>query len=248
MITKIISINILKDIDIVILTGGQGNRLREVINDRPKTMAEIDHQPFLDILIDYISSYGFKRFILCTGYMASNIEKYYNDKKTDKEILFSREDNPLGTGGAIKNAQKLIQSNLFLVVNGDSFCPINFLDFFNFHNDNNALVSMVIVESKENRNSGSVVLDKSQKIIQFREKKQSGEKKTFTNAGIYFFKKDIFSLIPPRINYSLEYSLFPKLVNREFYGYITLKKLIDIGTPKGYLKAKKYYKSWIKNQ
>jgi len=246
MMTKTISNDILKDVDVVILTGGQGSRLREVVNDRQKTMAEIDQQPFLDILIDYIAGYGFKRFILCTGYMASSIEEHYNNKKNDKEILFSKEDRPLGTGGAIKNAQELILSDSFLVVNGDSFCPIDFLDFFNFHNKNNALVSMVIVGSEENKDSGNVILDNSQKIIQFQENKQSKRKKAFTNTGIYFFKKDIFSLIPSRVNYSLEYSLFPELIDREFYGYITQKRFIEIGTPEGYLKAKKYYKSWIK--
>ena len=208
MITKIISINILKDIDVVVLTEGQGSCLREVIYNRPKTMAEINHQPFLDVLIDYISNYGFKRFILCTGYMASNIEKCYGNKRTDKEIVFSREDNLLGTEGAIKNAQNLIGSNSFLVVNGDSFCTVDFLDFFNFHNKNNALVSMIVIDSKGNKDSGSVILDKSQRIIQFQEKKQNGGKKIFINTGIYFFKKDIFSLIPPQTNYSLEYSLF----------------------------------------
>ncbi len=243
MTTKILSNNILKDIDVLILSGGQGTRLREIVNDRPKMMAEINERPFLDILINYISKYGFRRFILCVGYMANSIEKYYNKKEIiNAEILFSKEGKPLGTGGAIKNAEKFIQSDSFLVVNGDSFCPINFLDFFNFYNKKSALTSMVVVEGKDNKDTGSVILDDSQKIIQFQEKENN--KKAFVNAGIYFFKKEILSLIPPQINYSLEYSLFPKLIGQEFYAYVVQKKLIDIGTPERYLKAKDFFTNY----
>jgi len=226
-----------KEIDVVILTGGQGTRLREVIKDRPKTMAEINQRPFLDILIDYVSNYGFKRFILCTGHMAHVIKDYYTDKNASREILFSNEDKPLGTGGAVKNAEDFIQSSPCLVMNGDSFCSVDLLQFFDFHLKKRALLSMVVVEATDTKDYGVISLDDSQRIIQFKEK--IGKEKAYINAGIYLFEKEIFSLIPPETKYSLEYDLFPKLVGKEFYGYITQERLIDIGTPERYEQGKR---------
>ena len=226
----------MKEIDVVILTGGQGTRLREVIKDRPKTMAEINQRPFLDILIDYVSNYGFKRFILCTGHMAHVIKDYYTDKNASREILFSNEDKPLGTGGAVKNAEDFIQSSPCLVMNGDSFCSVDLLQFFDFHLKKKAVLSTVVVEATDTKDYGVISLDDSQRIIQFKEK--IGKEKAYINAGIYLFEKEIFSLIPPETKYSLEYDLFPKLVGKEFYGYITQERLIDIGTPQRYEQSK----------
>lgn len=80
-----------RNIDVVILCGGKGERLWPVVSDRPKPMAKIVHRPFLDILIGYVSSFGFKRFILCVRYMKEFIKDYYEDKKG---IIFSEEKEP----------------------------------------------------------------------------------------------------------------------------------------------------------
>ncbi|MDI6752561.1 MAG: nucleotidyltransferase family protein [bacterium] len=234
----------LKEIDVVILTGGQGTRLREIISDRPKTMAEINQRPFLDILIGNVSSYGFRRFILCTCHMADVIKDYYAGKNLQCEILFSNEETPLGTGGAVKNAEDFIQTSPCLVINGDSFCSVNLLQFFDFHLRKGALLSMVVAEAENTKDYGVISLDDSQKIIQFKEK--GGEEKAYINAGIYLFEKDIFSLIPPETKYSLEYDLFPRLVDKEFYGYITQERLIDIGTAQRYEEGKRFLRHPIK--
>lgn len=228
-----------KEIDVVILTGGQGTRLRQVVSDRPKTMAKINQRPFLDILIDHVSSYGFKRFILCTGYMADVIKNYYTAQNVPQEILFSNENKPLGTGGAVKNAEDIIQSSPCLVMNGDSFCSVNLLQFFDFHFKKGALLSMVVVEAENPKDYGVISIDDSQRIIQFKEKRD--DKKAYINAGTYLFEKDILSLIPPNTKYSLEYDLFPKLAGKEFYGYLTQEKLIDIGTPEQYKEGERFF-------
>lgn len=240
---NVLGIN-LEEIDVVILTGGDGTRLRKVLSDRPKPMAEINKRPFLDILIDHISSYGFKRFILCTGYRADFIHEYYSHAKTSRKILFSEETIPLGTGGAVKNAEKFIQSNPFLVMNGDSFCPVNMYEFVDFHKQNDSLLSMVIVESENLKDFGLLVLDSSQKIINFKEKIER-EGNSYINAGIYLFDKDVLSMIPQHVKYSLEYDLFPKLVGGKFYGFITKDNLMDIGTPERYEHAKKFFKNEV---
>jgi len=235
-----ISSDNLKKIDVVILSGGQGMRLRKIISDRPKPMVEINQRPFLDMVINYISKYGFRRFILCVGYMAEVIQSYYLKKAGPQEILFSYEDKPLGTAGAVKNAERLILSSPFLVMNGDSFCAVDVSRFFDFHLKKGALLSMVVVGTEDTKDYGLVTLDDSDRIIRFAEKKRKKEK-AFINTGIYLFEKDILSLIPSSTKYSLEHDLFPKLVGQEFYGYITEAKLIDIGTPKRYAQARRYF-------
>ena len=121
------------DVDVVILCGGKGTRLSEVVRDRPKPMSEINGRSFLDILIGYVSGFGFKRFILSVGYKADYIKDYYKNNRFSFEILFSRENEPLGTAGGVKQAENLVQSNPFLVMNGDSFCPVDLLQFLDFH-------------------------------------------------------------------------------------------------------------------
>lgn len=231
--------NKLKDVDVLILCGGLGSRLRGIIDDRPKPMAEINQQPFLDILIDYFRMFGPRRFVLCTGYMSGVIQDYYSHKKNSFELVISNEQRPLGTAGSIKNAQKFIKSEPFFVANGDSFCPVDLAEFYNFHLSKQALLSMAVVESEKTADSGLVTLDGLQRIISFEEKKQK-EGTSYTNAGIYLFQKNILSFIPENTKYSLEYDLFPRLTGQGSFAFITCEQLIDIGTPERYERAKEY--------
>ncbi len=225
-----------EEIDVVILCGGLGRRLRDVVDDRPKVMAEINGRPFLNILIDYMAVQGFRTFILCVGYMADQITQYYQGNTHPVDILFSEEKQPLGTGGAIKNAEIFIRSNPFLVMNGDSFCPVDARKFVNFHADNEALISIVLASTEQASDSGVVELDDIKRIIAFKEK--GHKKKGLANAGLYLFDRKVLSLIPNDTAYSLEYELFPKLINKRLYGYLTKESFIDIGTPEKLKKAK----------
>lgn len=227
-----------KNLDVVILCGGLGKRLRAVLGNRPKPMAEIGGRPFLDILIDYAVNFGFKRFILCIGYMSEVIKIYYKNRKgLSAQVFFSEEKRPLGTAGAIKNAEALIRSSPFLVMNGDSICKLNLSDFLNFHRNKKALFSMALVKSKGADDCGRVNIDGLQRILSFDEKIKT-KQNDLINAGIYLLENRIFSMIPSNKKFSLEYDVFPKIVKREFYGYITEEKLTDIGTPARYEEAK----------
>jgi D-glycero-alpha-D-manno-heptose 1-phosphate guanylyltransferase len=227
----------LNKIDVVILCGGIGSRLANIVNDRPKPMAKINQQPFLDILIDYFAGFGLKRFVLCTGHMSEFIQKYYHQKSSSLEFIVSNEQSPLGTAGCIKNAQKLIQSESFFVANGDSFCSVNLFDFYNFHLLKQSLMTMAVTKSEETENGGLVRFDNSQKIVSFEEKKVKCQK-GYINAGIYIFQKNILSIIPEHTKCSLEYNLFPKLTNQNSFAFVSREKLIDIGTPERYARAK----------
>lgn len=228
-----------ENIDVVILCGGLGTRLRGIINDRPKVMAEIKGRPFLDILIDHISNYKFRRFILCVGYMKEFVKEYYEKKNKGLTILFSEEKEPLGTAGAIKNAEPLIKSNPFLVMNGDSFCDINLKSFLDFHIEKKASTSIALVPPEKDADYGVVALDNNRRIVSFNEKART-DNNGFINTGIYFFGREILKLIPPNMSYSLEYDLFPNILDKGVYGYIAREKLIDIGTPERYRIAEKF--------
>lgn len=230
----------LQEIDVVILCGGIGSRLAKIVNDRPKPMAKINQQPFLDILIDYFAKFGLRRFVLCTGYMSEVIKEYYSQKSSPLEFVISEEQIPLGTAGCIKNAQKFIKSEPFFVANGDSFCSVNLFEFYNFHLLKQSIMTMAVTESEETKNGGLVRFDKSQRITGFEEKKIKSQN-GYINTGIYLFQKNILSLIPEHTKYSLEYNLFPGLTNQNSFAFVSHQKLIDIGTPERYTQAKRLF-------
>ena len=229
--------NNLKKVNVVILCGGKGERLRSVISDRPKVLAPMgDNKAFLDIIIENLLSKGFKRIILSVGYLKDQIINRYKNYK-NAEILFVEEETPLGTGGAVKNARDLILSDHFLVMNGDSFCDINFLKFYDEHLNQGSLLSMALTKMEDVFDYGSVDLNEEKRIINFSEKKQFKKEKGLVSAGIYCMSKDIFNYMPEDEKFSLEYDLFPKISAMPFYGFLETGKFIDIGTPDRYKKA-----------
>ena len=228
----------LKNIDAVILCGGQGQRLRTVIGPTQKTMARVQGRPFLDILLDDLSVQGLRRIVLCTGYRADQVEAYYREKKSALEIHFSREENPLGTGGAVKKARPFVRSHPFFVLNGDSFCPMDYKKFLAFHQKNKADGTIAVTRISDPQDLGSIVLDDQQRMVGFQEKvaRPKSNVLSYVNAGVYCFNNDIFSLMPSVKRFSLEKSFFPQQKN--FFGFEVKKEFVDIGTPERYGKAK----------
>lgn len=234
----------LREIDVVILCGGLGKRMRPTF-EGPKVLAKIGEKTFLDILVDNLLMRGFKNIILSVGYLKEEIKKHFNYKHNkiyDYTVAFSEEEEPLGTGGALKKAKTQIRSDPFMVINGDSICEVNFRSFIKFHIEKKALLSMVLVHSNTAQDYGSVSLDGLQKITDFNEK-IAGKSDNLINAGIYLMKKEIFTYMPKQKKFSLEYELFPKIIKNRCYGFLTENELIDIGTPERYEKAINLLKS-----
>lgn len=229
-----------KDIDVIILCGGKGERIRLLISDRPKPMAEFGGRPFLSMLMEYVSGFGFQRFILATGYLSAVVETYYKKRDNGREVICCPEKQSLGTGGAIKAAKRLIRSSPFLVLNGDSFARVDLADFLEFHLSKKALVSAALVKSRGSINSGKVTLGANQRILRFDEKKTSG-RDTFDSAGMYLMDSSIFSMMEKKNKFSLEYDLFPKLIKKGFFGFKQNTRLIDFGTPQAYREARRIF-------
>ncbi len=230
--------NKLAEIDSIILCGGLGKRLESIAGSKPKAMLEINQKPFLDILIEFLIKSGCKRTILCIGHLGETIKSYYGQRQLSIEIIFSEEKEPLGTGGAIKNAKELIKSDTFLAMNGDSFCNVGLDKFFDFHIEKNALLSLVLAKSDSVSDYAKVELEDSGRITSFQEKPDiSGV--ALINAGIYLMKREIFSHMPENNSFSLEKDVFPQVLNLECHGFLSSSPCIDIGTPQRYENAKK---------
>ena len=217
-------------LDTVILCGGLGTRLQNILKDKPKPMADFNDRPFLDLLIEYVGRFGFKRFILCSGHKGDPVKEYFKDKNNDKTFIISQETSPLGTAGAIKLAGPLIKSNIFLAMNGDSFCDIDLTAFIDFHYSKCALASVALVPIEDTRDYGRVVLGNDDEIIRFDEKSDTPAS-GWINAGIYIFNKSFLESIPVGKKASLEKELFPSITGKGLYGFATQSRLLDIGTP-----------------
>lgn len=224
-------------LDAVILCGGLGKRLRSVVADAPKVLVKVNDRPFLDILIGHLKRQGISHIVFCTGYKADQIERYYRDNAQGLSFEFSREDRPLGTGGALKNARHFIRSNPFFVFNGDSFCGIDLNAFLDFHKSKLARASIAISQEAQGSDFGGIALDDSARVTGFREK-EKGTAPRYVNAGIYCFNEDIFSFMPADEAFSLEYDFFPGLSGEGFYGFCVSQEFYDIGTPARYDKAR----------
>ncbi len=223
-----IGLKILQDIDVVILCGGLGKRIRELTGDLPKPMVWIDRQPFLEIVLNYLKSYGFRRFIFCTGYHGQKIQEYFKDKM-GCITLFSQEPEPLGTAGALKYCESHLESETILVLNGDSFCPLDYSNFLSFHVDIKRAVSIAVIGSKGRKDGGSILIDEEKRILSFDEKEESAG--PYMNAGIYLMERKVLSEIPDKKPCSLEYEFFPDLLSQGVYAYFTPAQVYDIGTP-----------------
>jgi NDP-sugar pyrophosphorylase family protein len=156
--------------DVVVLCGGQGLRLRPAVPDRPKPMAVVAGRPFLDILLDYVAGFGLRRFILCAGHMGDRIQAYSRAGAAGREVLVSCEGRPLGTAGAVKNAEAFIRSQAFLVLNGDSLCQADLRGFWEFHQSHGGSLSVVLAPPEPRADYGSVALDPQGRITGFSEK------------------------------------------------------------------------------
>jgi D-glycero-alpha-D-manno-heptose 1-phosphate guanylyltransferase len=233
----------MEKINAIILAGGLGTRLREMVSDLPKVLAPINGSPFLDLLLSFLSkSEHVNKVILAVGYMSDKIiERYRGCNKYGFEIFFSVEKELLGTGGAIKKALKFSNSDIVLVLNGDSYIEVNIEDLIMTHKINNANLTIVLKEVKNANRYGSVKLDENGRIICFEEKKvESGS--VYINAGMYLLKKELFDNIEENKVLSLEKDLFPMFVKEAVYGYISHGKFIDIGIPETYKISDEYLK------
>ena len=217
----------------IILAGGEGIRLRGIINDVPKPMASIANKPFLEYLILQVSKWNIKDIVLSVGYKKETIKSYFTTgDKWGVKILYSEEDEPLGTGGAIREAAKLIDDEDFIVMNGDSFLDIDFNQLITFHKSKRAITTIGLVHVDNTSRYGKVKINDKGEVIRFVEKSVCNN--GFVNGGVYIFNSEVINGIPPG-KVSLESEVFLNLIKKGLYGMIVSGFFVDMGVPKDYL-------------
>jgi D-glycero-alpha-D-manno-heptose 1-phosphate guanylyltransferase len=213
----------------VILAGGLGTRLRSVVSDRPKPMADVSGKPFLEYLIDRLVSRGITKVVICVSYMKENIISHITAKYGDL-VSFSVEEQPLGTGGALSLASSLLPES-FLVLNGDTFLSLDYDSLEAFHKANDADMTIVLTKPS-GALIGNVVLGRSNRIVEFGEVESES---ALVNAGVYLMEHKVVDKIERGVPVSLEKQFFPKFVKEaNVYGYVSENNFIDMGTPKSY--------------
>jgi len=218
----------------MILAGGLGTRLRSVVNDRPKPMAAIEGVPFLEILIQSLATKGVRDFVFLIGYQAGSIENYFKThQKRDVKILLSTESEPLGTGGAVKNAERFA-TDPSLLVNGDTFFDVDVEELYHFHLDRQSTLTLSLHQVDDVSRYGSVIINEHGVITGFREKEPGAGKPGLINAGLSFLAKDFIHSLPDG-PFSMETDVFPKLVGTgQMFGLRQEGPFFDIGTPESY--------------
>jgi NDP-sugar pyrophosphorylase family protein len=228
----------MQDVKAIMLVGGLGTRLRSVVASKPKVLASIGEKSFLELLVCQLRSQGFRHFLMCTGYLAEQIESKFGDGRMwDVCIEYSREEMPLGTAGALKLAQHhLRDTSEFLVLNGDSFLEIDFRRLMSFHREHrHAIATMAVLRVPNASRYGTVDIDANNRVVGFVEKTGS-ETPGLINGGIYIFKRSVLEHIPEEPA-SLEKDVFPRILQRGIYAQEQHGTFIDIGTPADYARA-----------
>jgi D-glycero-alpha-D-manno-heptose 1-phosphate guanylyltransferase len=216
----------------IILAGGMGTRLSSVVTDVPKPMAPVGGKPFLEYVILSLAAQGLKEIILSVGYKKETIQSYFEDGSRWKvKIVYSEEDAPLGTGGALREALKIADETNCLILNGDTFNSLNFQDMVDFHTSRDSLMTIALAYKRNVQRYGSVKTNDSGEITGFLEKNEHGS--GYINRGAYVASGVILAHMPVG-PFSLENDLFHKLIGLGFFGFITHGLFTDIGIPSTY--------------
>ncbi|MCB0393168.1 MAG: NTP transferase domain-containing protein [Bdellovibrionales bacterium] len=227
---------------VLILAGGLGTRLKDVSGGVPKPLVQVGGRPFLDYLLEDLANKGFQRVTLVVGYKKEMIRERYANSKTPLQIDFVEEEEPLGTGGALKHAiQNYPNESEFLSLNGDTFFGI---DFENFLQDRKGMAKIALSYQLDTRRYGRVEVASSGVIQKFLEKPKevvSGD----INGGIIWFKRSLLSHVIEKI-FSFEKDVLEKAVqDGQIYGMRCEGHFIDMGTPESLKEAEELMPKWF---
>ena len=224
-------------IETIILAGGQGARLRAIVHDIPKPMADIAGRPFLWWLMRRLIQQRVGRVILSVGYKSEVIQDYFGHALDGVEIAYSVETEPLGTGGAIKFALNQAREPQIIVLNGDTYADVDLKDVLcKFHSARTDL-AIAVTRLNDVARYGAIVIDEQSGTITGFDEKQ-GMSDGYINAGVYCLRRDIFLRHSAPAKFSFERDFLPKqLAALNPVALIGVRAFIDIGIPEDYARA-----------
>ena len=218
----------------IVLAGGFGTRLREVVADVPKPMAPIGRRPFLEIFLNTLAAKGFSRVVMSVGYMAHKISDYFGETHAGMKLLYAHEQCPLGTGGGVRLAIEQITTDHAFVFNGDTFLDLESVLVEN-HWQSRQRPIIVGREVPETSRYGRL-LEKDGVVTGFAEKGMNGP--GLINAGCYVLGRQQLNMFKLGVPFSLEKDfLIPAVERCEFDVFVTTGAFIDIGVPEDYMRA-----------
>lgn len=230
----------LADVTVAILVGGFGTRLRPVVADRPKVLAEVRGRPFLAYLLNQTVAAGLRSVVLCTGYMGDRVQAIFGDTFNGLHLAYSQEMSPLGTAGALRFALPLLVSDPVLVMNGDSFCDTDLQAFWTWHGARRADGTLLLHGTSDTKRYGRVRVNADGVVRSFSEKgDDSGA--GWMNAGIYLLSRRLLLTIPMGRPVSLEREMFPAWIGQGLNGYRSAGRFLDIGTPEAYATTEAFF-------
>ncbi len=224
----------------VVLAGGEGTRLKPLTYKRPKPLMPVAGRPCIDYVLRSLASSGFHEIIVTTAYMSDALIKSIGDGLDyNASILYSFEENPAGTAGAVRRVGNFFDDT-FVVSMGDILCDVDFKGLYDFHKRKGAAVTIALTEVEDPTQYGVVGLDANGRIVRFKEKPKKEEAfSNLVNAGIYVLEPSVLELVPPDQKFDFAKDLFPKLLSKgvSLYGSKIDGVWMDIGQPHDLWKA-----------
>jgi Nucleoside-diphosphate-sugar pyrophosphorylase involved in lipopolysaccharide biosynthesis/translation initiation factor 2B, gamma/epsilon subunits (eIF-2Bgamma/eIF-2Bepsilon) len=219
----------------VILAGGMGTRLHDAVPGLPKPMAPVNGKPFLWHLLSWLTEYPVSKIILSTGYKYESIINYFGDTFQGVPVEYTIEKEPLGTGGGLMLATEKVNGSDFIVINGDTYFPVNLAEIYLFHTVQSAFITVALKKMQDFSRYGAVECING-RIIQFHEKKFCHD--GFINGGIYVMNRNmLISRHLPEI-FSLEKDILEKSAGTgDLRGMVFTEPFLDIGIAEEYNRA-----------
>ena len=217
----------------VILAGGLGTRLGTMTRDVPKVMLPFNGRPFLDYIIKLLKEQGIKQIVMLTGYLGEQVKGFLGDGRgLGLDIRYSEETGELlGTGGALKQAQDIL-AEYFLVLNGDTFLPIDYREVEKEYLRLGRKGLMVVYNNEMNTGvNNNVALDSDRMVTRY-DKKSNAQDLKYVEAGAIILHGEALESVPEGSKISLEDGIYQPLIEQnEMVAYITGQQFYDIGTP-----------------
>ena len=224
----------------VILAGGEGTRLRPLTLTVPKPVVPIVDRPFLRHQLDLLGQAGITEVVFSLGYRPERVQAIFGDGSAlGKKIRYAVESTPLGTGGAVKNAERYLE-DVTVLLNGDELTDVDLAAVVRAHREREAVATIVLAPVPNPAAYGLVEADEGGRVRRFIEKPEPAQITTDTiNAGIYVLQTATLELMPAGINHSIERAFFPALLGRgdRVAAHVHRGYWIDIGTPEKYLQV-----------
>ncbi len=223
----------------VILSGGQGTRLRPLTSTMPKPSVPLVNRPMLSYMVDWLAGHGVRDIVMSVGFLASGLRAALDEAgHAGVTIRYVEESKPLGTAGAVKHARQFLDER-FLVLNGDVLTAIDISAEIAQHQSTGARATLALVPVDDPTAYGLVLTGEDNRIEAFREKPAAADvpPNPRINAGAYVLERDVLEMVEPEENRSFEHDVFPHLSDDEIYAYDADGYWLDLGTPERYMTA-----------